>query len=151
MVATSDTTLLAQLRAEQPQVFRFLGISNAATLTRLLADPELAALIDGVTLRHQLVTEETMAALKERNLIVLAWTVNDLANVNRLVALGVDGVSTDSLAIMRLLGGNQHGERRFAAYRSSTITAQRDPGAPAVDAPVEAHLHPDERAGTTGF
>jgi hypothetical protein len=152
MVATSDTTLLAQLRDQQPQVFRFLGVSDAATLTRLLADPDVAALIDGVTIRHQFVTEDTMAALKERNLIVLAWTVNDLASVNRLVALGVDGVSTDSLPIMRLLGGNQNGERRFAAYRSSIITAQHDPGDPEVDAPVEAqHLHPDNPAQAAGF
>ena len=121
MIATSDITLLEQIQVAQPQVYRFLGVSDAATLKRLTSDPDLAAMLDGVTIRHQLVTPESIATLKAMNLIVLAWTVNDLATVNTLVEMGVDAVSTDNLAIMRLLSGNQSGERRLSEHRAGQV------------------------------
>ena len=125
IIATSDATLLEQMRAEQPQVYRFLSVPSAATLKRLSSDPALAALLDGVTIRHQLVTPESIATLKAMNLIVLAWTVNDLSTVNTLVELGVDAVSTDNLAIMRLLSGNQGGERRLSEHRDGQVLGSR--------------------------
>jgi hypothetical protein len=36
-------------------------------------------------------------------LVILAWTVNDSENFNRLVRLGVDGITTDNLAILQAL------------------------------------------------
>ena len=125
MIATSDVTLLEQIQTEQPQVYRFLGVSDATTLKRLSSDPALAAMLDGVTIRHQLVTPESIATLKAMNLIVLAWTVNDLRTVNTLVELGVDAVSTDNLAIMRLLSGNQSGERRLSEHRDRQVLGFR--------------------------
>jgi hypothetical protein len=37
-------------------------------------------------------------------LVILAWTVNDSGTFNQLVRLGVDGITTDNLAILRALG-----------------------------------------------
>ena len=121
MIATSDITLLEQIQAAHPEVYRFLGVADAATLKRLSSDPALAAMLDGVTIRQQLVSPESIAKLKAMNLIVLAWTVNDLTAVNALVEMGVDAVSTDNLAIMRLLSGNQSGERRLAEHRAGQV------------------------------
>jgi len=125
MIATSDITLLEQIQAAHPEVYRFLGIADAATLKRLTSDPDLAAMLDGVTIRHQLVSPESIAKLKAMNLIVLAWTVNDLSTVNDLVEMGVDAVSTDNLAIMHLLSGNQSGERRLSEHRSGQVLGLR--------------------------
>lgn len=103
LVASPDVTTLQVIATETPDVLRFLSVSNASQLGRLLRDDELIDLIDGVTLRYQLATAETVGRLKDRDLVVLAWTVNDLAVVNELVALGVDGFSTNNLTIMGLL------------------------------------------------
>ncbi len=47
------------------------------------------------TLRHDIVTPETVAAVHERGGRVLAWTVNTRAGIERMRALGCDGVITD--------------------------------------------------------
>ena len=41
-----------------------------------------------------------MAWFKDRGLLVFAWTVDDVAQLNDLVALGIDAVTTDNLAIL---------------------------------------------------
>ena len=44
---------------------------------------------------RRVVTRETVAASHELGVAVLAWTVNERAAVQRLDALGVDGVISD--------------------------------------------------------
>jgi hypothetical protein len=107
MVATSSVATLSQIQDRFPEVLRFLSVPDRGRLQSLLADAELAAMIDGVTIRWQLVSAESIGQLKALGLIVLAWTVNDLATVNEFVSWGVDGVSTNNLAIMELLGGRE--------------------------------------------
>ena len=83
---------------------------DPARFRALQADPTLVALVDGVTIRQDLLDEPTVDWLNERGLTALAWTVNDLTRVNELVRLGVDAITTDNLAIMELLGGQRRGE-----------------------------------------
>lgn len=106
LVTTADVTMLRMLRDETPEAIRFMSVPDAGVLNRVLEDHELAALIDGVTIRYQLVNRDSVSMLKERGLIVLAWTVNDLRMVNEFIELGVDGVSTNNLAIMELLSSD---------------------------------------------
>ena len=47
------------------------------------------------TLRHDIVTAETVTAVHERGGRVFAWTVNTRADIERMRALGCDGVITD--------------------------------------------------------
>lgn len=56
----------------------------------------------GVTLRHQHVTAELLAAAAQRGLAVRAWTVNEPAEAVRLAALGVDGLITDRPGAIRV-------------------------------------------------
>ena len=123
MVATADIAMLQLLEERFPAVLRFLSVPDRAALERLHGDPELIRTIDGVTIRHQLVDAESVIRLKEQGLIVLAWTVNDLTRVNDLVALGVDGISTDNLAIMSLLAGSGIADR-LAAQRTPDTAHQ---------------------------
>jgi glycerophosphoryl diester phosphodiesterase len=39
----------------------------------------------------------------QHKLLILAWTVNDSQRLNQLVRLGVDGITTANLAILRAL------------------------------------------------
>jgi glycerophosphoryl diester phosphodiesterase len=120
IVTTSDTTTLDLIAREHPEIYRFLSVPDKATLNRVLSDPELATSIDGVTLRYQLVSEERVARLKRLGLIVIAWTVDDLATVNRYAQWGVDGVSTDNLSIMELLGDQGDAAGTLGMHRAST-------------------------------
>ena len=47
------------------------------------------------TLRHDIVTAEAIAAVHENGGRVFAWTVNTRTGIERMRALGCDGVITD--------------------------------------------------------
>ena len=124
---TADTLRLFAERA--PEVLRFYGAGNGDRLQLIDEDPEFAAIVDGVTIRQHLIDEERADWLEERNLLTVAWTVNELARVNELVELGVDGITTDNLAIIKLLGGQQNGERRLDMIRGAMpLIEPREPG-----------------------
>lgn len=58
----------------------------------------------------QQVDETLVAALRERSISLLTWTVNEEADMRRMIALGVDGLITDRPELaMRLL--RDHGAR----------------------------------------
>ena len=58
---------------------------------------------DAVTVRHTLLTVDVLRRLHDRVPVVVAWTVNDPARANRLRELGVDGVTTDRVTVLRAL------------------------------------------------
>jgi len=73
-----------------------LGLLSLRASVRLRL-PRLARLAGAgaVMLEHRLVTESSVAALHARGLPVMAWTVDDSAELERVVATGVDGVITN--------------------------------------------------------
>jgi glycerophosphoryl diester phosphodiesterase len=113
IVSTRDVPTLYRMQYRAPWVFRFLSIGSQAQLERLLNDESLSAVIDGVTLRQNLVNEQSMKRLGEIDALVIAWTVNDLLRMNELVRLGVGGIATDNLALLELLGDEGSAEQRL--------------------------------------
>ncbi len=107
IVATDEPEILARFAQKEPRVIRMLGISEWDALDDLLADETLLTFVDGVSIHHTLLNEDTMASLKESGLMVFAWTVNDPARMNEMVEYGVDGITTDNLAILDLLGAQR--------------------------------------------
>lgn len=136
IVVSGDPDVLRSFASREPEVYRFYGIGNDNRYRLLEEDPHFAEIVDGVSIRHSLLDEDRAAWLQERDILTLAWTVNTLERVNELVALGVDAVTTDNLAIMGLLGGQQRGERRLARLRDD-IGPLESPIS-WVDAPVNA-------------
>lgn len=114
IVTTDHRPTLEALRVSVPHAFRFLSVGTGDHLDALQSDPELSTLIDGVTIRETLLDEESAAWLRESGLMTLAWTVNDVGRMNELVKLGVNGITTDNLAIMQLLGGQERDEKLLA-------------------------------------
>jgi len=104
VLASRSGAALQRLRAALPQAILLYSVATAEMLTTLNSNFEVLNIIDGVTIQYELVNQASMAWLKEQNLLVFAWTVNDLADVNALVKLGVTAVTTDNLAIMEILG-----------------------------------------------
>lgn len=107
VAASADPAVLRVFAQELPAVRRFLSVPNRQAFERLQDDPALVALLDGVTIHEALLDEATMGWLRARGLRVIAWTVNDIARLNALVRLGVDGITTDNLAILELLSDPQ--------------------------------------------
>ncbi len=51
--------------------------------------------LDGINLHHKIITQELMLNAKNDNIPILSWTINDLKTANRLIALGIAGITTD--------------------------------------------------------
>jgi len=117
-VSSPDAGVLRAVAERAPRAVRLLSVGTRSRLTALAGDPDLIALIDGVSIREDLVDEETAAWLRERGLQIWAWTANRPERVAELAELGVDAVTTDDLAILEALGGPGEDERRVG-HRSA--------------------------------
>ncbi|MFH1559929.1 MAG: glycerophosphodiester phosphodiesterase [Chloroflexota bacterium] len=110
IVVSDKPEFLATFSERQSQIIRMLSVSDSSDLHDSHDDQELLRIIDGVSVDHALLSADSVWLLKEKGLIVFAWTVNDPLRMNELVEYGVDGIVTDNLAIMQLLGAQQRGE-----------------------------------------
>ena len=70
-------------------------------LDALTADGRLPD--DAVSIRHWLLTGDVLDRLHEQAPNVVAWTVNDVGRARELRAMGVDGVTTDRVAVLHEL------------------------------------------------
>ena len=104
IVQTDDPGTLRVLARTDPQVKRLLLILNPADRDRLRGDQSLLRLVDGVSVRDRLLTLQLLAGFKRERLLTFAWVVNEERRMNELIRAGVDGLITDRLDIMRLLG-----------------------------------------------
>lgn len=103
IVASRSPQVLATLRQRAPEVTLLLSVPDADTFSRLQGNDALQHTLDGVTVRESLIDIDMTTWLSERDLLLFAWTVNDIERVNELVGLGVDGITTENLAILTLL------------------------------------------------
>jgi glycerophosphoryl diester phosphodiesterase len=69
----------------------------------VVSDPALLRAIGGVSVFQGLVDMNLVTWVHQHKLLILAWTVNDSQRFNQLVRLGVDGITTANLAILRAL------------------------------------------------
>jgi glycerophosphoryl diester phosphodiesterase len=104
IVQTDNRDALRALRRTIPRAQRLLLVSRAQDLERLRGDRELLGLIDGVSVAESVLSGAAQAWLRRRRLLTFAWPVIDEPRMNQLVARGVDGLITDRLDVMRLLG-----------------------------------------------
>ena len=80
------------------------SLGSPDAVHQLQSDPALREAIGGVSAFQGLVDANLVAWLHQHKLLVLAWTVNDSQRFNELARLGVDGITTANLAILRALG-----------------------------------------------
>jgi len=84
------------LRAGGFRTWRSIG--NARHLAAALAEPRLPD--EAITIRHTLIRPALLERLRERVPQIVAWTVNSPGRARKLQARGVDGITTDSVAVM---------------------------------------------------
>lgn len=90
----NDRLGVSRRRRAQPAVALGLSAMRVAVPLRL---PRLVARAgaSAVMLQHRLVTPEAVARARAIGVPVLAWTVDEVADLERVVAAGVDGVITN--------------------------------------------------------
>ncbi|MGZ4603578.1 MAG: glycerophosphodiester phosphodiesterase, partial [Kineosporiaceae bacterium] len=91
------------LRPRLPHAMLLLSLAFPDAVKLLTADPAPATSIDGVSVFQGLVDANLVAWVHQKGLIVLAWTVDDGRRLGQLVDLGVDGITTANLAVLRAL------------------------------------------------
>jgi glycerophosphoryl diester phosphodiesterase len=79
------------------------SVAGPDAVHQLKSDSALQRGIGGVSAFQGLVDTNLVTWVHARRLVILAWTVNDSDRFNQLVRLGVDGITTGNLAILRAL------------------------------------------------
>jgi hypothetical protein len=133
LISSWDPNVLTYFQEQTPWVGRLLSIGTQADYEDLLGRIDLfqaSELLDGVTILHDLLDRGSTQWLKDHELLIFAWTVENLSRVNELALLGVDAVVTDDLAILNLLR-----ERRDDGVIGTPIA---DLATPAAEEPADA-------------
>lgn len=104
-VSSRNPNVLRQIDLRAPAATLLLSVPNLASLNNLLSNYPLTTLVDGVSIRESVLDDETARQLRTNDLMIFAWVVNDLRRANTLIELGVDGITSDNLAMLNLLGG----------------------------------------------
>jgi glycerophosphoryl diester phosphodiesterase len=96
-----STPIIEDLEVLRAAGFRtWRTIRNPRALDRVLRQPQLND--HGVSIHWGLLRAGVVAALRERGVLVVAWPVNRTGLARRLLALGVDGITTDNPAVLAL-------------------------------------------------
>ena len=103
LLAAEDPAIMARIRAAAPDVLTSFSAAEVADFVFRLRDGRLGGYRPpGVALQvppafrdTAIVTPESVAAAHALGLEVHVWTINDEAEMERLLDLGVDGIMTD--------------------------------------------------------
>lgn len=101
VVSTGSATSLRRLREAGFETWHSMG--DRPTLERVLTAGRIHA--DAVTVRHTLLDARTVERLHGVTERVIAWTVNRVERAEELRRIGVDGITTDRLGVLRALAG----------------------------------------------
>ncbi len=104
MISTRDTAAIVYLRPRLPaDVTLVVSVPSPDAATLVRSDPVLVRDIGGLSVFQGLVTADLVSWAHQRKLLVLAWTVNDADNLDRLLRMDVDGITSANLAILQSL------------------------------------------------
>ena len=104
MISSRDPGALLYLHSRLPDVTLLFSVAGPDAVHQLKSDPALQKAIGGVSVFQGLVDTNLVTWVHQHKLLILARTVNDGQRLNQLVRLGVDGITTANLAILRYLG-----------------------------------------------
>jgi glycerophosphoryl diester phosphodiesterase len=103
--------LLGHVRAAAPHLKVHYSIDSAdqfkAFQAMLERDP-----IRRICLNHSLIEEPLIERLKGLGMTIYTWTVDELWRAHELLELGVDGIISNSLELLGLLGVSSRGQRQ---------------------------------------
>lgn len=101
-ISSFDWSSLAAFRKLDPNVELWL---LAMQFNDALFDTARQIAARGVAMHHSQLNEASVSSTRQRGLGVLAWTVNDAGEAQRLADLGIDALCTDVPELLYMLGG----------------------------------------------
>lgn len=104
MISSGDQGALLYLHSRLPGVTMLFSVGAPDAVHEFQPNGALQKAIGGASVFQGLVDASLVAWAHQHKLLILAWTVNDSQHFNQLVRLGVDGITTANLAILRALG-----------------------------------------------
>jgi glycerophosphoryl diester phosphodiesterase len=110
-ICGQNWSLLGHLRVAAPHLKVYYSIDRPDQLEAFQAmlehDP-----IRGICLNQALVEEPLIERLKALGITIYTWTVDDLWRAHELLELGVDGIISNSLETLGLLGASPRRQRQ---------------------------------------
>jgi glycerophosphoryl diester phosphodiesterase len=110
-ICGQNWTLLRHLQAAAPHLRVHYSVDSTDQLKAFQAmldhDP-----IRGICLNQSLIEEPLIERLKGLRMTIYTWTVDDLWRAHELLELGIDGIISNSLEMLGLLGTSQHRQRQ---------------------------------------
>jgi glycerophosphoryl diester phosphodiesterase len=103
LISSRDPSALLYLHSRLPGVTLLYSVAGPDAVDQLKSDSALRRAIGGVSAFQGLVDANLVTWVHAHRLVILTWTVNDSERFNELVRLGVDGITTGNLAILRAL------------------------------------------------
>lgn len=102
IVASSQSwATLRAVRERAPEVDAFYSIDVRSKLDLFLSVIDRDLRPRGVSCKQVLLTRRNVEALHDRGMLVVAWTVDDIARAHDLVSWGVDAITTHKVREMR--------------------------------------------------
>jgi glycerophosphoryl diester phosphodiesterase len=106
MVSTRDADAVQYLAPRLPSAATpVLSVPYPEAVTRIQEDRQLAGAVQGISVYRELVDETLVGWAHARGMVVLAWPVDDPAELDEALRDGVDGVSTANLAVLEAVSG----------------------------------------------
>lgn len=96
---------LRSLATRCPEVDVYYSVDVRSQLDLFLSVIDRDRLPDGLSCRHTLITPQLVRRLKDRDLTVIAWTVDDTERARELASWGVDAITTHQIGeLLELFG-----------------------------------------------
>lgn len=104
VVKENEITERTIIQSFDPRSLQQVRVQYPAITTALLVENNQGPLFNFIQLgfepgiyspHHTLVTDSLVQYLHQKNIALIPWTVNDLADINRYIKMGVDGIITD--------------------------------------------------------
>jgi glycerophosphoryl diester phosphodiesterase len=110
-ICGQNWALLGHLRASAPHLKVHYSIGSADQLEAFQAILERDA-IRGICLDQSLIEAPLIERLKGLGITIYTWTVDELWRAHELLEFGVDGIISNSLETLGLLGTSPHRQRQ---------------------------------------
>lgn len=108
-VSSPNPDVLARILAGDPRVHGLLSLNNSDQVESLISGDVRVPGLVGVSAADHLLTQPVVVSLRHKGLFVLAYSVNDMPRINTLAGWGVRGITTDNLAVVRVLKATHQG------------------------------------------
>lgn len=99
-IFTGNWLLLNKIKAEAQDSKAYYSLGDLRDWPALLDLVATGTNIDGVSIRAHLLSEERAHTLKQQNMEIVCWIVNEPTEATRLINLGADGIVSDDLMLL---------------------------------------------------